>query len=107
LSKPCFELWLLLHHVDESTVVQLADASATQALLRSTLGQYNKRRLRPENFPMATVADAVTRAKRLDAAVGGGDNPDGNTSRVYRLWQAIVARALPSQLPEPLRRLQP
>lgn len=107
LSKPCFELWLLLHHVEEAAVVPLANASATEAMLRSTLGQYNKSRLRAEHFPVATVPSACERAERLDSGVGGGDNPAGNTSRVYLLWKAIVAQALPTQLPAPLKGLLP
>lgn len=102
LSKPCFELWLLLHHVDESAVVYLANAAEAEILLRSTLGEYNKRRLKQEHYPIATVPDACKRAKRRDLDVSGGDNPDGNTSRVYLLWEAIISKALPSQLPQPL-----
>jgi hypothetical protein len=107
LSRPCFELWLLLHHVNEAEAVPLADASAATALLRSIVGQYNKSRLRAEHYPVATVPSACERAERLDSGVGGGDNPDANTSRVYLLWKSIVAKALPSQLPEPLRGLLP
>lgn len=108
LSKPCFEYWLLLHHLDTSRpeMTGLADASETEALLRSTLGQYNKRRLRPDDFPITSVPDAYTRAKRHDITIGGGDNPDGNTSRIYLLWKSIIARAQHSQLPESLTRLQ-
>ena len=107
LSRPCFELWLLLHHLDESAVVHLANAAETEDLLRATLGQYNKRRLKSEHYPIATVPDACKRAKRRDSGVSGGDNPEGNTSRVYLLWEAIVAKALPSQLPQPLAEWHP
>lgn len=107
LSKPCFELWLLLHHVDESAVAQLRNAAEASALLRSTLGQYNKNRLKAEHYSVTTVPSACERAARLDAGVGGGDNPDRNTSRIYLLWKAIVAKALPFQLPAPLKGLLP
>lgn len=103
LSKPCFEIWLLLHHVNEILVSSLANAAETEEKLRATLGgQYNKTNLKPEHFPIAKVPDAIQRAKQLDTTVGGGDQPDGNTSRVYLLWEAIVAKALPSQLPPEL-----
>jgi hypothetical protein len=107
LSKPCFELWLLLHHVEESNVVSLANAGETESALRTTLGQYNKTALRQEHFPLTTVSDAGARAERLDQSVGGGDSPDKNTSQVYLLWKAIVAKALPSQLPPELRSFLP
>ncbi|HDR9189918.1 RloB family protein [Burkholderia vietnamiensis] len=105
LSKPSFELWLLLHHVDGSAVTGLRNATATEQLLRDTLGLYNKTRLDMAKFPLSTVATACARAERLDQSVGGGDNPTGPTTRVYQLWKAIASKALPSQLPEELRSL--
>jgi hypothetical protein len=106
-SKPCFELWLLLHHADESTVTNLANADDVERSLRSVLGQYNKTRLRSEDFPMESVSEACVRAERLDNTVGGGDIPNANTARVYRIWKSVVAKALPSQLPDAIRRLLP
>ena len=107
LSKPCFELWLLLHHVDESEVVDLVDASAVEAKLRATLGEYNKKRLKALHFPLEKIPAAIRRAEKLDSSVSGGDIPGGTTSRVYQLWQAIIDKALPSQLPAPLAGLKP
>lgn len=106
LSKPCFELWLLLHHLDESEVIKLADASEVEVKLRTTLGEYNKKRLKAEHYPIERLPDAISRAARLDSTVERGDIPDTNTSRVYLLWQAIIDKALPSQLPDPLARLK-
>lgn len=88
LSKPCFELWLLLHHVDESTVLEHTDAESVSLALRAELGHYNKTRLRIEDFK-AAMPLACERAERLDRAVAGGDIPQGNTSRVYLLCNAI------------------
>src|SRR5581483_10277864 len=45
LSRPCFELWLLLHHVKEHGVRALPDASAVEQALRDQLGSYNKTNL--------------------------------------------------------------
>ncbi len=106
LSKPCFELWLLLHHLEESGVVDLADASEVEVKLRATLGEYNKKRLKSEHYPIERLPDAIRRAASLDASVGGGDIPETNTSRVYLLWQAIINKALPSQLPPTLAELK-
>jgi hypothetical protein len=105
LSKPCFEIWLLLHHVEESNVCSLPAARDVDRALRAALGEYNKTNLRPEHYPLPSVLDACMRAARLDSNVAGGDIPAANTSRVYRLWQSIAASASPLQLPIELRRL--
>ncbi len=98
LSKPCFELWLLLHHCDIASVIPLENAQKAEALLRQSLGEYNKTRLKPEHYPHSLVIEACRRAKNLDETVPGGDIPAGNTSRVYLLWETIIANALPSRL---------
>jgi hypothetical protein len=105
LSKPCFELWLLLHHEEESKVVHLSNAGEVEIRLREKLGKYNKKNLRSDDYPLSAVTNACNRAEKLDALVSGGDIPQGNTSRVYQLWKAIGGKALPSQLPAELRSL--
>ncbi len=100
LSKPCFELWLLLHHIDESQAGKLGNAKDVERALRKSLGEYNKTRLKQEHFPLASVCEAYKRAANLDRAVKGGDIPASNTTRVYKIWKSIVDKALPSQLPE-------
>jgi len=105
LSKPCFELWLLLHHVDETSVGDLAAASEVESALRSLLGEYNKTKLKLSHYPIESVSAAHARATRLDVTIPGGDIPAGNTSRVYKLLEAIVSKALPSQLPVQLQDL--
>jgi hypothetical protein len=99
LSKPCFELWLFLHHEQETEVLTFADARDVEDALRSRLGEYNKTNLKAEHYPRSLVATAVERAERLDRTVQGGNIPQTNTTRVYQLWKAIVSKALPSQLP--------
>ncbi|MDI1292936.1 MAG: RloB family protein [Methylobacter sp.] len=98
LSKPCFELWLLLHHADKDSVTELDNAKAVEKCLRGRLGEYNKTSLKREHFPVETVAVAYLQARDLDKTVKGGVIPKTNTSRVYRLWEAIIANTLPSQL---------
>ncbi len=105
LSKPCFEIWLLLHHVDKEAVTELDDAKAVEKALRNLLREYNKTRLKREHFPFEAVAKAYLQAKALDKTVKGGVIPQTNTSRVYQLWEAIIANALPSQLPPELTAL--
>jgi hypothetical protein len=105
LSRSCFEIWLLLHHVDEAVVTPLKNARAVEKALIKKLAGYNKRKLRPEDFPLESVVAACRRAEKLDSVVTGGDIPDGNTSRVYLLWKSIVSKALRSQLPVALHPL--
>ena len=105
LSNPSFELWLLLHHQEGSSVRSLENAAAVEAALRTQLGQYNKTNLKKEDFPLELVSKACERAKWLDQTVAGGQIPSGNTSRVYLLWRAIVEKALPSQIPAELQSL--
>lgn len=100
LSRPCFELWLLLHHVDESAVQGLRNAAETEARLREVLGEYNKINLKAEHYPAAAIAAAIQRAERLDARVQGGDRPAENTTRVYQLLKAILASIPVAQRPE-------
>ena len=67
---------------------------------------YTVKRTRPEK-----VAQAIIEAKATDAAVGGGDIPNANTSRVYKLWESIISNAslaqLRNELPELAELLTP
>jgi len=107
LSKPSFELWLLLHCADETTLPPLATAKDIEAVLRTQLGEYNKAKLKKQHYPPSTVRDACNRAQSLDARTKGTDIPTETTTRVYQIWKAIVAKALPSQLPLERRQLLP
>ena len=69
------------------------------------LGEYNKTRLKEDHFPLSRVKQAFRRAHLVDENVEGGDIPTANTTRVYLLWQSIVSKAAPSQLPSELRDL--
>jgi hypothetical protein len=91
LSKPCFELWLLLHHVGIDEINSLGDAGQVGVKLNGILGGYNKTRLKSEHYPPSSVAQAFHRAKDLDQCVSGGDIPSSNTSRVYLIWKAIIS----------------
>jgi hypothetical protein len=106
LSKPCFEVWLLMHHlIDLTQLSKIDQAKDVNNMLREVLGEYNKTKVRGELFPLECVVDAYERALVTDRSVAGGDAPEGVTTRVYQLWHSIVSKALPSQLPEVLRRI--
>ena len=92
LSRPCFEIWLLLHHTEDCNVGELTNAQDVEKALSQVLGSYNKTRLRTEHFQRALVDLACQRAERLDQQVGGGDIPASNTTRVYKLWRAISSK---------------
>jgi hypothetical protein len=61
--------------------------------------------LKREHFPLEVVRRAYLQAKALDKTVKGGMIPLTNTSRVYQLWEAIIANSLPMQLPAELAAL--
>lgn len=106
LSKPCFEVWLLLHHLDESVLASLQDAEAVIALLKTTLNGYNKTNLQEKHYPLVQIAQAYIRAKKIDSGVRGGKIPKSNTTRIFRLLELIVSGASPSQLPAELRAIK-
>jgi len=98
LSKPSFDFWLLLHHLDDvSVLASLDSASAVERKLREILGRYNKLRLRGEDFPVSAVTRACKTAEHQDV---GGSLLDTNGSRVYKLWRSMAAETLPQQLPK-------
>jgi hypothetical protein len=106
VSRPCFDLWLLLHHVDENVTVNLSNATDVARAIRTKLGQFNKANLKPDHYPLASVVGAYRRAERLDSTAGHEDIPPKNSTRVYKLWQAIIEKSLESQLPGPLASLK-
>jgi hypothetical protein len=102
LSRPCFELWLLLHHLEETAVGSLSKAANVEEALRTSLGEYNKTSLKADHYPLASVCSAYGRAAALDKKVEGGDIPSANTTRVYQLLKSIATKSLPWQLPQEL-----
>ena len=50
LSKPSFEMWLLLHRVEGGAIGPSWNANRVAAALRANLGHYNKTNLQPEDY---------------------------------------------------------
>lgn len=99
ISRPCFELWLLLHVSDQlDEITELKNAAETEIKLKNVLGRYNKTKLKKEDYPLSSVRLACERARKLDTSPDS-DIPPNNASRVYKLWDAILGKSLPSQLP--------
>jgi len=107
LSCPCFEFWLLLHHMDEFQAQAASNCDEIQTLIRSSVGEYNKTNLKREHYGAGSAVDATVRAERLDGGVPGGHLPETHTTRIYKLIRAIAAKGLPSDLPAELRNLSP
>jgi hypothetical protein len=106
LSRSCFEVWLLLHHLDAPKVSPLGNAAHVETVLRNTLGKYNKTSLNLEDFPLDQVVIACNRAIQMDAAYKNKLIPGATGSRVYKLWLAIAKGASYSQLPKELHALR-
>jgi hypothetical protein len=105
ISRPCFELWLLLHSVNDVNTEQFENATQVAYALRNHLGSYNKTRLLPAHYPLEQVVKAYRRAENLDQQIIGGEIPAANTTRVYLIWRSIFAISGAIDLPSPLREL--
>lgn len=105
ISKPSFDVWLALHHIDADELAACRNADEVGNVLRAKLGSYNKIQLREGDFPVETVPSAYDRAKNQDAKVSGGDTPTAVTTRVYQVWHSILSKASTSQLIPALREL--
>jgi hypothetical protein len=104
LSKPSFDFWLLLHHTDNNYLLDsIEDAVNVENELRSILGQYNKRKLQQSHFPIPSVIDACLRAEQRDS---NRRLLERNGSRLYLLWNSIISKAIPSQLPKDFEKLR-
>jgi hypothetical protein len=106
LSRSCFEVWLLLHHLEASDVSLVGNAKHVEMVLAATLGTYSKTRLHSEDFPLSKVVLACERALQLDLPYQGKLIPGATGSRVYKLWLAIAQGASYSQLPKELHSLR-
>lgn len=94
ISNPCFEVWLLLHHVDIPIDTVFEKPADAEAMLRKTLGSYNKTAIKTEHFPLSKVRDAIRRARALES---NPDDPVGHWpsnigTRVYRLMEQIMGK---------------
>lgn len=98
ISRPCFEVWLLLHHVQEAEIIGLKNASEVEEKLRELLTEYNKTKIDVSKFPIPTIRDAIARAENIDGTVPGGTIPEGNTTRVYKLVQSIIQKSAKRQI---------
>ncbi|GGL03847.1 hypothetical protein Sme01_64880 [Sphaerisporangium melleum] len=84
LSTPCFELWLLLHHVDHAKPFQSAESA--KKLLQDVVPTWSEGTTKFADF-VTGVEDACRRARRLHP---DDDDPLKNPSTsVWRLVESL------------------
>jgi hypothetical protein len=86
VSKPCFEIWLLLHHAEISPATDFGVCANVEEQLRSVLGSYCKSQLNPGQFTREMVPKAIERARQLDTGV----LPKKTGTRVYLLLEHLL-----------------
>lgn len=82
ISRPCFELWLLLHFADFPTEAGLTCAELGHKI-RAAVGHYDKKRI--YNLPITdeTVARAINQAKSNTSS--SGEVPAAMETRVFQI----------------------
>lgn len=95
LSNPCFELWLLLHHLDVSAESKEVKQSLLEnkkkfakTKLRQVMGSYNPANLNLDDFWLQTRV-AIERAKALDSSPKDRW-PNEIGSRVYLIMDKVL-----------------
>lgn len=96
VSRPCFELWLYLHHGEPGPELQEATSRQMKQALGQLLDGFDPSNLQATRFEPA-VGLAVERARRLDTAPEDRW-PQRLGSRVYRVIDGIVARHGPGEV---------
>lgn len=88
ISNPCFELWLLLHHTEQTA--WLANAAAEQKVLTHTGASATKRIDGPSYVVLRS--EAVRRAKQLAATHAKNDRShplDNPSSTMYQFIESV------------------
>lgn len=81
-SNPCFELWLLLHHADQTAALNSADCVTR---LKKSDPRYAKGQMVDTTFYLQHVDRAIARAKTLQAY----NNPSTTVYRLVELLQTL------------------
>jgi hypothetical protein len=91
LSRPCFELWLLLHFSDFPTA-DLATCKPVIKLLREVIGGYNKARVFDLQFDDDKVRQAITRSRaKFNPKKVIPDNPQ---TALHLIIEDLMARRI-------------
>jgi hypothetical protein len=65
MSNPCFDLWLMLHHLDLPSQHNLTDANEVLEHMREQGIAFNKQNLNLADYTPAAIQAAMDRAKRI------------------------------------------
>ena len=88
-SKPCFEVWLLLHVAELDASDQFDRCADVEQRLRDILGSYSKRNIDTKHFSLDAAVIAAERAEKLDKS--SADRWPGKTgSHVYRVVKEVL-----------------
>ena len=90
VSRPCFELWLYLHHAAATEKLEGMSCRKLTAELRIAAGGYSKTALDTDSY-RPHVSEAVARAQELDV-LPQERWPNQLGTRVYRVIEAIWDR---------------
>jgi len=88
-SNPCFEVWLLLHVSTLEPETQFRRGAEVEARLREKLGEYSKRTIDAEHFPMSAIREAVARAEAADTSPADRW-PQSTGTHVYKVVKKLV-----------------
>lgn len=86
VSNPCFELWLLLHHINCTD--NLRKCNDVEIKLREILGSYNKSNINIKSFANG-IDKAIERAKDLDTG-NSSTWPNHPGTHVYKVVKEIL-----------------
>jgi hypothetical protein len=89
VSRPCFELWLLLHY-DEFPAEENLTAAEVVTLLKAVAGGYSKRNMPLEPITLERIRRAVERAKANPARPQ--EIPRQLQTGVYRIFEDLLER---------------
>lgn len=94
MSNPCFELWLLLHHLDVAPGTVFTDCDAVAQRLRGLVDGYNKTNIRAERFSQHLIPKAIARARSLESHPDAPEGywPGTTGTRIYVLMERVFAK---------------
>ena len=87
ISNPCFELWLLLHF--RECPAGLLACGQCESTLKEVASGYNKKNIGRLPITVASVHDAITRARAID---NGNRIPKLTATRLYKLLEQMNAK---------------
>ncbi|MBN73107.1 MAG: hypothetical protein CME32_27950 [Gimesia sp.] len=92
ISRPCFELWLLLHFNEFPENPNLTCQDVAE-LLKSIDGGYNKKKVYNLAITESSVSKAIARSK-ANASVGSGEIPPKIETHIHKILDELVSDGL-------------